>query len=135
MIASLVGAPKNTRFTRYLKVFLAFLISGLQHACFDILGFDGLVLDQRGVIGTYILQSLGIMLEDAVQELYRRISGESKGPPSGDWVPLWKRLVGYCWVGLFLVWTMPGWCYQLLRPDRKIEAVAFSVVQWVGARA
>ena len=55
------------------------------------------------------------MLEDGVQEIYRRIRGDAK--PA-----LWSKIAGYFWVLAFLSWSTAAWQYPLLLVAKKEEA-------------
>lgn len=62
---------------------------------------------------SFPLQALGIMVEDAVQNLAR-----SCLPSSLQHSRVW-RVVGYVWVASFLVWSTPPYFYPQIRlaPD------------------
>merc|ERR1712093_695282 len=72
----------------YSKVFVTFFMSG--------------------PLKFFYFQAAGVVVEDFVQLIYRLITGRDlKDPPR-----LWTRMLGYVWVGFFLLfWTTPGWCY------------------------
>jgi hypothetical protein len=70
------------------------------------------ISQEYGAIQFFCNQALGIMIEDGVQELYRRISGKSND--SVD-TPLWAKIMGYLWVVAFLSWSTPIWVYPWVR--------------------
>jgi len=90
----------------YSKVFVTFFMSGVVHAIAD--WSNGMDWDKSGALKFFYFQAAGIVVEDFVQLIYRLISGRDlKDPPR-----LWTRMLGYVWVGFFLLfWTTPGWFY------------------------
>ncbi|KAH7411283.1 membrane bound O-acyl transferase family-domain-containing protein [Cadophora sp. MPI-SDFR-AT-0126] len=95
-------SPPNT----YSTVFVTFFMSGLLHAMAD--WTNGMDWEMSGALKFFYFQAAGIVVEDFVQLIYRLSSGRDlKDPPR-----LWTRMLGYVWVGFFLLfWTTPGWCY------------------------
>ncbi|KAK0119570.1 hypothetical protein ONS95_011010 [Cadophora gregata] len=95
-------SPPNT----YSKVFVTFFMSGLLNAIAD--WSRGMEWEMSGALKFFYFQAAGVVVEDAIQLIYRLISGRDlKDPPR-----LWTRMLGYVWVGFFLLfWTTPGWCY------------------------
>ena len=91
--------------SRYTRLFLAFLLSGLVHVSSDLA--VGIPLQESGSLEFFTIQSLGIMIEDSVQELNRRwgIVQSEKG----------KKVLGYVWTLLFFTWTLPTWAFPLIR--------------------
>ncbi len=51
------------------------------------------------------------MLEDGVQELYRRVFGDQQSAVC--------RAVGYVWVLAFLSWSSPVWVYPVVRTMKR----------------
>ena len=76
------------------------------------------------------VQALGIALEDGVQAAYCAIvrgdtnGGKSKPPPS-----LWKRIIGYVWVAIWMAWSVPVYVYPQSRRDRGEGVLPMSVVK------
>ncbi|KAI1322174.1 membrane bound O-acyl transferase family-domain-containing protein [Xylariaceae sp. FL0255] len=101
LFPSAIAHGKLTR--RYLRIILAFLISGLIHHTSD--WAMGMGPTDAGSLKFFILQPLGIMVEDGVQELTRTW-------PMPGWV---RKLIGYVWVFLFLIWSTPTWCFPQMR--------------------
>jgi hypothetical protein len=80
--------------------------------------------------------ALAIMLEDGVQALWRRFSGEKKRDDSDENVLLWQKLVGYVWVMIFYSLVAPWMMYPVIRiPPEKKWMVPISVVDALGIRA
>ena len=68
----------------------------------------GIPRAEAGSLVLFLLQPLGIMLEDAIQTLTRRVPTSR----SLDWI---RRVVGYVWVVVFLAWSTPKWFYPQQR--------------------
>jgi hypothetical protein len=79
--------------------------------------------------------SLGIMIEDGIQEAWRRLSGADKAgvkESSAD-VPLWHKAVGFIWVATWLLITSPWFLYPTTRLPTDVKwIVPFSVVEKLG---
>lgn len=109
-------------FSRYLNLFLAFFVSGALHFYMDVTA--GVPASKTHVIWFFCLQAFGIMFEDAVQELYRRMTGKSAGRE----LVWYEKLIGYIWVVAFLVWSTPTWTYPTIRHAGKDRMVPVSIV-------
>ena len=103
---SIIKIPRATILSRYTRLFLAFLISGLIHHSSDLA--MGIPRVEAGSLVLFLLQPLGIMLEDAIQTLTRHVS------TSGSLGRV-RRTVGYVWVVVFLAWSTPKWFYPQQR--------------------
>ncbi|KAE9371773.1 hypothetical protein N431DRAFT_342080 [Stipitochalara longipes BDJ] len=116
--------------SRYLKIFTTFFLSGFLHFLADL--SSTLPLSSSGALQFFCIQTLGIILEDAAQELYRRAGGKSG---------IWTRGLGYIWVVAFLLfWTSPVWFFPqvYVSSQRTVEEkrafgrlVPFSVLRRV----
>lgn len=85
---------------------VVFFLSGIFHVAED--AAEGMNWRDSGSFRYFAMQPIGIMLEDAVQEIYRRNSkaeGKSQGHQS------WTRIVGYLWFVAWMTWTTPAWVY------------------------
>lgn len=103
---SVLKIPRATLLSRYTRLFLAFLISGLIHHSSDLA--MGIPRAEAGSLVLFLLQPLGIMLEDAIQTLTRRF-------PTSRSLDQVRRVVGYVWVVVFLSWSTPKWFYPQQR--------------------
>lgn len=92
--------------SRYMRLFLAFLISGLIHHSSDLA--MGIPRAEAGSLIFFLLQPLGIMLEDAFQALARQV-------PISRSLGSMERIVCYLWVVMFLAWSTPTWFYPQQR--------------------
>jgi len=114
---TILRLPRGTLVARYSNIFWAFFISGVLH--WNPKRVGALSLEKSGAIRFFYTQPFGIMIEDGVQELYRRARG--KTPPQSP-TPMWAKLIGYVWVIAFLAWSTPSWAYPVLRTMTKEEA-------------
>jgi hypothetical protein len=102
LLAALVPI-KNRLFQRYFKIITAFGISGLIHEIAHMY-ITGHSFHLTTVC--FLLCGVAIMMEDLVRYLYQSMVRErSKGT---SW---YERLIGYCWVVLFLTWATPLWSF------------------------
>jgi hypothetical protein len=91
---------------RYLNLYLVFLISGIIHLLGDYI--QGVPLQESGSFIFFLGCALGIMLEDGVQGILRSFSGVPMSkPPIDHAIPLWKRMVGFVWVIMWLSLVSP----------------------------
>lgn len=87
---------------RYIRLTIAFLISGLIHAHADQL--MGVANAENGALVFFLLHAAVIMLEDLV------------GPLLGSVLPRRVRyFLGYVWVFAFFAWSSPIWIYSGMR--------------------
>ncbi|TVY43262.1 Acetyltransferase, partial [Lachnellula subtilissima] len=99
--------PKGSLISRYSKIFLVFFISGVMHSIYELGG--PMSVDPYGPWIFFCTQVIGILLEDGVQAMYRSLTGTVR---SDTLPPLWIRIVGYVWVGAFLLfWSTPVWAF------------------------
>jgi hypothetical protein len=99
--------PKGSLLARYTRIFFVFFFSGFIHFLSETSGT--MSINPYGAWAFFITQTLGVLLEDAVQAMYRSVTGtpQSESPP-----PLWTRVVGYIWVLAFLMfWSTPAWFF------------------------
>jgi len=96
---------KGSLLARYSNVFFSFFVSGAMHVVGDFGG--GLGMAHSGALHFFCVQTLGIMLEDAVQALYQSAFGTSR--------ERLRRGLGFVWVLAFLTWSTPAWVYPTAR--------------------
>ena len=132
------SSPRYLRLLeRYLQVFAAFAVSGLLHHVTEVA--QGMSWAESGAMEFFILQALGILIEDGFQwmifagknsETQRRTTFVSRVVDS-----VWtRRLVGYTWVLIFFSWASPTWLYPSLcrrTGTEKDMLFPFSLVTWV----
>lgn len=111
------GFRRGSLLSRYTRLTLAFLLSGLMHhpmvSVFS-LGAD----DTWSCEKFFLLQAFGIMVEDAVQAMAGGLA--IPGP--------FRRVLGYMWVAVFLVWSTPVWMYPPMRQGDSGHMIPFSLV-------
>ncbi|KAL7930852.1 hypothetical protein V8C35DRAFT_311526 [Trichoderma chlorosporum] len=91
--------PRGSLVSRYSRLFLAFFLSATLHHQAE--------RSETGQLIFFSCQALGIMLEDAVHELY------SHSPIQ---LPrFFERALGYVWVLVWLVLLVPYWSYSTMR--------------------
>lgn len=95
--------------SKYSRLWLAFLISGLVHYTSDIA--MGIPPSQSGSPRFFMLQALGITLEDGFQALVIRCRWLDRGGRIGKSA----RVLARVWVISFLVWSTPTWFYPQQR--------------------
>ena len=116
--------PRGTIAARYMCIFITFALSGTIHMLVD--STAGIPLSENSAMTLFVMQAVGIALEDFVQWLYRTFI--SDGPPQkqkqkegarsgAKSSTAWQRIVGYLWVVTWLIWTTPAWSYQNIRHD------------------
>jgi hypothetical protein len=119
---------KPSRFERYFNIFLVFALSATMHLVIDMK--CGLKANESGAFHCFLLHACGIVLEDAVQELFRRaklaMGYEDK---EGRSTSGWRKALGFLWVGTFLVIVVPLYNYPLNRKlDFERSRVPYSLV-------
>ncbi|KAL3253389.1 hypothetical protein ABHI18_009532 [Aspergillus niger] len=92
------------RFQWCFRVIFAFLVSGLVHTGMDV-GF-GVRIDESGALWFFALQILGVAGEMLAERLL--------GPVSVFLSRGVRRGVGFVWVAVFMLWTLPVWIYPIL---------------------
>ncbi|KAL2824212.1 membrane bound O-acyl transferase family-domain-containing protein [Aspergillus cavernicola] len=83
---------------RYTNILFVFTLSGVFHLVTD--KAEGISLQQSNAMSFFCSQAVGIMVEDGVQELWRRWNGYRRA--DGFVVPVWAKAVGYLWTWTFL---------------------------------
>ncbi|RHZ58543.1 hypothetical protein CDV55_101321 [Aspergillus turcosus] len=113
----LLALPRPSLLERYTNIFFVFLLSGVMHVVSDL--FMGIPLSQSTSLLFFCSMPLGIIIEDAVQAAWSRLTGSH--PPKkissvvidGCSVPCWHKLVGFIWVCSWLSLTTPVWLYPM----------------------
>lgn len=80
-------------------------MSGTLHYIMELKD-DGLAQGRFGVLVFFLLQPLGILLEEVVHYTC-----------SGLFPRTIQRTIGYIWVGTWFWWSMAGFCFEQSRTD------------------
>lgn len=108
---------RGTVLSRYTRLSLAFLLSGVLHECQDRL--YGLPKGALSSVTFFSLQALGIMVEDCA-----RAATAAVPVPK----PV-RRAAGYVWVIFFLCLTTPLWSFPKMRLGDEGDLVPYSVAK------
>ncbi|MCJ1252095.1 hypothetical protein MMC30_009333 [Trapelia coarctata] len=122
--------PRRTVWARYAKISLTFAISGIIHRLVD--DTNGIPESENTVYILFLLQALGIMIEDGVELGYHKLQskGQRRVKPRPTSIRGWQKVVGYIWVGAWLVWTTPSWSYANIRHDGD-QLFPFSAIEFM----
>lgn len=103
---SVLRLQRGTILARYAFLIGTFSVSGLLHQFADVAA--GVPWSEAGAFQFFVMQAMGIIVEDSVQGIFRWIYGTKRTveQPRG-----WKPAIGYVWVLAWLVWTTPVWMY------------------------
>jgi hypothetical protein len=125
-----LNLPKPSLLERYSNITFVFTLSGIMHVVTSI------ATTEDDLVGTMVFfQSFAvlIMVEDGVQELWRRWSKEPF-VKDGE-VAMWKKIVGYAWVLAVIILVAPWFQYSTARlPKDKAWIVPYSIVKGIGVR-
>ena len=103
--------PRGSNRSSYTQLYFAFFLSGAIH-------FAGDFMSQKRTVyhsfKFFFLQAVGITLEDLAicvgkQLLHQRGIKPDLGRVSESWAGTAARILGYCWVILWLCLTLPEW--------------------------
>ncbi|KAK4246250.1 tat pathway signal sequence [Corynascus novoguineensis] len=100
---SILGLRKGGTVTRYVHLFLTFIVSAIIHLLAEEYPW-GIDWDRSGTTRFFVTQAFGILLEDLVQS--------NLGPREPRW---WTKAVGWVWVALFTFWSSPSHFYPRLQ--------------------
>ncbi|KJZ80340.1 hypothetical protein HIM_00190 [Hirsutella minnesotensis 3608] len=115
----LLGLSRPSLTERYANIFFTFFTSGLLHlVCDAILGVPP---SESGAMLFFCVAPLGIMIEDAVQELWRRATGPWK---QGASVVLWQKCLGFVWTCAWMCATSPWYLFPSARAQANEKWMA-----------
>jgi hypothetical protein len=110
--------PKPSILERYTNIFFVFTLSGILHVLFNIAG--GKVDSKIGTMLFFQSFAFGIMVEDGIQAIWRRLTGE-KFQSNGS-TSVWKKFVGFIWVAVFMIIVTPWFVYPITRVPAEMRA-------------
>ncbi|PLB50777.1 putative toxin biosynthesis protein [Aspergillus steynii IBT 23096] len=103
--SSILRIPRASRWAVYLRLVIAFMLSGLFHSGIDLT--FGIAWEDSGALWFFTMQAVGILVESAFQHAFRRWVGALS--------PVVRRALGFLWVCVFLLWTAPVWMDPMVR--------------------
>lgn len=120
---------------RYTNIFIVFLISAIFHVIVDIL--QSVPMESSGSMPFYLAFVFGIMLEDGVQHIWKRVqipdNEHEKTKQSSGIVPLWKRATGLVWVMLWLGVTSTWYFTPMIQSTNDdLGVIPFSIAKYIG---
>ncbi|KAJ6132950.1 hypothetical protein N7471_008165 [Penicillium samsonianum] len=120
---------------RYTNIFIVFLISAIFHVIVDIL--QSVPMESSGSMPFYLAFVFGIMLEDGVQNIWKRVqisdNEHEKTKQSSGIVPLWKRATGLVWVMLWLGVTSTWYFTPMIQSTNDdLRVIPFSIAKYIG---
>ena len=129
----LLCLPRPSPLERYVNTVVVFLVTGSVHVVFD--SYGAAPPSKLPTLAFFMSMAVAIMIEDGVQEVYRRVIGADTRNGNQK-VPIWHKAVGYLWVSLWMSLTAPWFMYHNTRMaagDRRL--VPFSVIPLMGRPA
>ncbi|KAJ5793192.1 uncharacterized protein N7503_009170 [Penicillium pulvis] len=128
----IVGLSKSP-LERYTNILLVFLFSGGLHVILDVV--QGIPGQESGAMLLFMTAPLGLIIEDGIKALWKTCTGASLTVKDGDGefpVPMWQKIIGFCWAMAWLGITSTWYFYpQMLRPENQ-ALVPFSLASQVG---
>ena len=126
---------RSSTLERYTNLSIVFLTSAIFHVIVDIL--QSIPTERSGSMPFYLAFILGIMLEDGVQHLWKRLqtsdNGQDQAKQSSDMAPLWKRIVGMVWVMVWLGVTSTWYFSPMIQSTNEdMRMIPFSVAKHIG---
>ncbi|KAF5328771.1 hypothetical protein D9619_011601 [Psilocybe cf. subviscida] len=114
--ATTLDLPRNT-FTTYFKLCLSFFISGLIHYAGDYMLYQNW---SGRSMEFFLLQAVGITLEDAVVGIAKTLGYTTKTPLT--------KLLGFCWVFAWFTFCLPLWLDPNLHAGTGDQGVNLSII-------
>ena len=100
-----LGLPRGTNLSSYTQLYVAFFLSAILHFSGDF-AFEKRIVSRS--FRFFLLQAVGITFEDLVIYTTKRLLRRG-GKADIPWIAVVVRVIGYCWVTLWLCWTLPVW--------------------------
>ncbi|KAJ5210464.1 hypothetical protein N7491_010270 [Penicillium cf. griseofulvum] len=130
-----LNLTRSSILERYTNLFIVFLISAMFHVIVDIL--QSIPMEISGSIPFYLAFVVGIMLEDGVQNIWKRVQtpdeGQVEANQSSGIVPVWRRAAGMVWVMLWLGVTSTWYFTPMIRSTNDdIRVIPFSIAKYIG---
>jgi len=126
--------PRPSILERYTNIFIVFFLSGILHVLTDRI--QAIPFEYSGAIIMFPTTVFGIMLEDGVQELWKRFNppATKAGSSNDDSAPLlWQRIVGHIWTLTWLAAVSTYYFYPIYElPGELTTLVPLSLTEKVG---
>ncbi|KUI57319.1 hypothetical protein VP1G_10876 [Cytospora mali] len=119
LVYTVLDLKRGRLATRYTHLFGVFVASGLCHIMMDIVG--PIKLSETYAFRFFVLQAVGITIEDGVQWLWRKLRGTTRDIYDTDPPVWWQRVLGGAWTATWLIWTTPMWVYPGLRAAVRVH--------------
>ncbi|KAJ5716853.1 hypothetical protein N7488_002499 [Penicillium malachiteum] len=116
----ILGLPPKSSIEQYTVVLLVFFFSGGLHVVLDIV--QGIPGEESGAMLLFMTAGLGLMIEDGIKDLWRKVSASRRAGESrkDTPVPLWQKIVGFMWAMGWLGLTSTWYFYpQMVRPENQ----------------
>jgi hypothetical protein len=124
---------KPSLIERYTNVLFVFTLSGIVHIFQDIGYGKSNTRHQLGTLAFFQSFAFGIMIEDGVQELWRRFSGTMIRSEASEGTPLWRKVAGAIWVMVFISMVSPWYHYpQVFIPWEKRWIIPIDLTEKFG---
>lgn len=103
-VHDLFNLSRGTSLARYLRILVAFSSSGVMHLLDDLA--SGVTLQDSGAMSFFLVQVLGLIVEDVVIRAYRSSTARITRTA--------ERSLGFLWVSIFLTWSVPAYMYPMM---------------------
>lgn len=117
-----LNLKKGSLLARYTFITNVFIVSGIFHALSD--GTQGIPSSESGAMSFFCMQAAGIMFEDTLQALFKRVA-KIEGDKISKSQRMQMRTFGYVWVMAWLTWTSPIWIYPAIQRDKGTPIIPF----------
>ncbi|KHO00256.1 TRI7-like toxin biosynthesis protein [Metarhizium album ARSEF 1941] len=130
----LLRLPRPSLTERYLNTLLVFLLSGLLHVVVD--SVQGVPPSQSKAMVFFPLFTVGFMVEDGIQEAWKRLGAPKQARQPDLGTPLWQRVLGFVWVITWMSLTSRQYLFASRQmSEHGREFVPISVVRFIGVPA
>ncbi|KAJ5611975.1 hypothetical protein N7510_005169 [Penicillium lagena] len=111
---NLLCLPRPSILERYINIFIVFLLSGMMHVFVDV--SKGIAPQDSGAIAFFTSFTIGFIIEDGIQILWKRLwtSKDNNYPRGKVYLSTWQKTVGFCWVMLWLS-IVSTWYFEPMR--------------------
>lgn len=106
---------------RYTCILLTFSVTGALHVWIDM-GF-GIPWLESGSMQFFCMQTIGIMIEDAVHAMFKSVVGSKEGKRNGV-----VNVLGFLWFLAWMSWSMPIWIFPSIQRNSGMKLLPFSLL-------